>query len=115
MLVHKLRVGVLHVSSPDGLRCIPLERSERLLFMWVFRHFRVLPEILLGGRTLQLVNDLRLGDRPIQRCSCVHPLDRDAVIGTVECETPLKRPPQSAPEWTPQPQLSTVPAAAVKN
>lgn len=97
MLVHKLRVGVLHLSTPDGLRCIPLDRSERLLFLWIFRHFSVLPEILLRERCVRLIHEF-LTDRPPQRCSCVHPADHDAVIGTVEVSAPVKRPPQSTPE-----------------
>lgn len=99
MLVHKLRFGVLHVSTSDGLRCIPLDRSERLLMLWVFRHFKVLPEVVLGDRSHRLVNDLLNGDRPYQRCSCLHPADRDAVIGTVECSAPIKKLPQTVSEW----------------
>ncbi len=113
MLVHKLCVGVLHVSTPDGVRCIPLDRSERLLFLWVFRHFRVLPEIVLGQRSLQLIHQL-VNERPLQRCSCVHPADRDAIIGTVEFAMPLKKPPQSAPE-TVLPQVATLQPTAIEN
>ncbi len=114
MLVHKLRVGVVHLSTPDGVRCMPLDPKERLLLLWVFRHFKVLPEIVLGNRSLRLVNQLLTGDRPYQRCACVHPADRDAVIGTVECSTPLKKPPRSASEWA-RPQMSVLRPSATKN
>ncbi len=104
MLVHKLRVGVLHVSTPDGIRCMPLDRSERLLLLWVFRHFNVLPDKVLGQRSLRLINQLLNSDRPLQRCACVHPADSDAVIGTVECSITTKKPPRSASEWV-RPQV----------
>ncbi len=114
MFVHKLRVGVLHLSTPDGLLCIPLNRSERLLLLWVFRHFTVLPETVLGSRSHRLLNQLRNGDTPYQRCASLHPADREAVIGTVECSTPTKKPPRSASDWV-RPQVSVLRATASKN
>lgn len=114
MFVHKLRVGLLHLSTPDSLLCIPLNRSERLLLLWVLRHFKVLPVTVLGSRSLLLLNQLRNGDTPYQRCAALHPADRDAVIGTIECSTLAKKTPRSAPELVRQ-RVAVPRAMAGKN
>ncbi len=99
MLQHKIRAGVLHLQTPSGLRCIPLTITERILLIWVFRHFTILPEQVLGNHSLRLLNQILNDDRPYQRCTAIHPEDRDAVIGTVECQTLVKKGPQSELGW----------------
>ena len=114
MLQHKLRAGVLHLQTPNGLRCIPLTLTERILLIWVFRHFTVLPEQVLGQQSLRLLNQLLNNDRPYQRCSAIHPSDRDAVIGTVECQILVKKRPQSETAWR-QPNVAVLRPTARKN
>lgn len=86
MFIHKLRAGVLHILTPSGLRCIRLTTtSERILLLWVFRHFKVLPEKVLGKRSRMLIGELLNGNQPIERCACIHPDDDEVIIGTLDC------------------------------
>ena len=92
MLLQKLRAGVLHVVNPYGLRCIRLTFSERIQLLWTFRHFTVLPDRVLSPRGKRLLEDLLNSDRPIERCSNIHPDDNDLIIGTLDCMDDQKRP-----------------------
>lgn len=94
MLVHKLRAGVLHVVNPYGLRCIRLSLSERIVLLWTFRHFKVLPDKVLKPRVKRLLNELLDSDQPVERCNTIHPDDNDLVIGTLDCMGEQKRPVQ---------------------
>ncbi len=92
MLFHKLRAGVLHVVSPFGLRCIRLTLSERIVLLWTFRHFKVLPDKVLTPRAKRLLGELLDSDQPIERCKTIHPDDNDLIIGTMDCMGEQKRP-----------------------
>ena len=43
MLLDKLSAGVLRVLTPLGPRYIKPTFSQRLLLIWIFRHFEMLP------------------------------------------------------------------------
>jgi hypothetical protein len=92
MLVHKLRAGVLHVVNPYGLRCIRLTLSERIVLLWTFRHFKVLPDKVLTARAKRLLDELLNSDQPVERCNTIHPDDNDLIIGTLDCMGDEKRP-----------------------
>jgi hypothetical protein len=92
MIVHKLRAGVLHVVSPYGLRCIRLTLSERIVLLWTFRHFKVLPEKVLTARAKRLLDELLNSDQPVERCNTIHPDDNDLIIGTLDRMEDQKKP-----------------------
>jgi hypothetical protein len=98
MLARRLRAGVLHIVTPHGVRCIRLTFSERLLLLWIFRHFRVLADRVLSKRAKRLVNDLLNNERPFERCARTHPDDNGLVIGTVD-QMDAARPPQPELDW----------------
>jgi len=96
MFLKKLRRGVLHVQTSNGLRCVQLSKRERLTLLWVFRHFTIISEAILGEQK-SLVQALLASDRSQLRCANNHANEDDLVIGTVEMEcVPVKKPAASA-------------------
>jgi hypothetical protein len=105
MLMEKIRHGVLAVHTDAGVHYVRPTLKERLLLLWTFRHFTVLPETVLKGYERHVISTLlRKSDflrggngRHVPTC-----------IGTIERLTPLppRKPPQRA--TTAQPATSTV-------
>lgn len=95
MLMEKIRRGVLAVRTDRGVHYVRPSLSERLVLLWTFRHFAVLPETVLKGYQRHVVSRLlRKSDflpggngRYFPDC-----------IGTIERLTPLppRKPPQRA-------------------
>ncbi len=57
-MLRKLCAGVLDVHTATGTRRIPLSLYERVLLLWTFRHFKVLPEKVLRSRERHLIETL---------------------------------------------------------
>jgi len=96
MLMAKLHSGVLHVKTVTGLRCVPLSFSKRLLLLWTFRHFSILPEEVLNRRERRLVTELSAQARFMSDREAL--VDNTPVIGTVD-RTPVRQPAVAVPRW----------------
>lgn len=83
MLLDKLSVGVLKVLTPLGPRYISPTFFQRLLLIWIFRHFEVLPLQVLSNWQQSLIDTLCIQ----QRFVAIPPVSDSQnvpVIGTVE-------------------------------
>ena len=83
MFLNKLSVGVLRVQTPVGPRYISPTFFQRLLLIWIFRHFEVLPLQVLTHWQQSLINALCVQ----QQFVAVPPVSDGEdipVIGTVE-------------------------------
>jgi hypothetical protein len=100
MWTEKLFDGMLRVLTPLGPRYIKPSFLQRLLLLWIFRHFRILPMQVLSPWQRTLVESLCAGQRFV---SWSQPDGREApVLGTVERRPrveveipPAKRPSES--------------------
>ena len=55
MVIEKLAEGVVQVQTPIGPRFLMLSFLQRLYFLWVFRHFPVLPHAVLSRRQQRMI------------------------------------------------------------
>ncbi|SRR6266496_1596112 len=88
MLMNKLSAGVLRVLTPLGPRYIKPTFSQRLLLIWIFRHFEMLPLQVLSHWQLSLIDALCIQ----QNFVALHPAGEAEdfqVIGTVERRPPV--------------------------
>jgi hypothetical protein len=58
MWMEKLAGGVLQIATPVGPRYLRLSFRERVQFLWVFRHFSTLPQMVLSRRVQARVEAL---------------------------------------------------------
>lgn len=94
MLLDKLSTGVLKVLTPLGPRYIKLSFSQRLLLIWIFRHFEMLPLQVLNHWQQSLIDALCIQ----QRFIAMYPVgdgEGFSVIGTVERRRPIEVDPLS--------------------
>lgn len=91
-MLDKVRAGVLQLSTPSGSVCVKPPFKERLLLLWIFRNFKILPEQVLGNREKQLIERLRNSDLPALPGNFGK--DEGLVIGRVDFEF-MKKPAQS--------------------
>jgi len=56
MVIEKLADGVVQVQTPIGPRYLMPSFPQRLYFLWVFRHFPVLPHAVLSRRQQRMIN-----------------------------------------------------------
>jgi hypothetical protein len=112
-MLDKIRAGVLQLSTPNGSVCVKPPFKERLLLLWIFRNFKILPEQVLAVREKKLVERLRDSDLP--QLSGNFGRDEGLVIGTVEYEM-MRKPvkshrhamvPQTAGTVAPAPSPTT--------
>ena len=88
MLLDKLSVGVLRVLTPVGPRYIRLTFSQRLLALWIFRHFEMLPQQVLSHWQRTLIDSLCMQQHFIAMQPVIEG-EQFAVIGTVERRPPV--------------------------
>ncbi len=81
-MLDKVRAGVLQLSTPNGSVCVKPPLKERLMLLWIFRNFKILPEQVLGDREKKLVDRLRNSD--LAALSGDYGRDEGLVIGTVD-------------------------------
>jgi hypothetical protein len=101
-MIEKLAAGVVRILTPVGPRYIRLTLSQRLYFLWIFRHFDKLPQQVLSDRQQRFIDELCVEHHFITLPST---MDEAPVIGTLE-RVPLKQ----VEEWVPK-----RPAASVKD
>ena len=90
MLLEKIRRGVLHVATETGTHSVEPSLLEKLLLLWTFRNFRVLPEEVLTQSERQFIGQLCERSR-LQRVSQADLADPSCVIGTVDRVPPAPR------------------------
>src|SRR5262245_27107806 len=89
MLLDKLSTGLLRIQTPLGPRYIKPTFFQRLLLVWIFRHFEVLPLQVLSHWQQSLIDALCIQ----QQFVAVPPVSDGGpilVIGTVERRPPVE-------------------------
>ncbi|HEY6182331.1 MAG TPA: hypothetical protein VIW67_08795 [Terriglobales bacterium] len=89
MLLDKLSAGVLRVLTPLGPRYISPTFFQRLLLIWIFRHFEVLPLQVLSNWQQSLIDALCIQQQFIAMPP-VSDGENILVIGTVERRPPVE-------------------------
>ncbi len=105
MLLDKLSAGVLRVLTPLGPRYIKPTFSQRLLLIWIFRHFEMLPLQVLNHWQQSLIDTLCIQ----QQFVAMHPVsgvEDFPVIGTVERRPPVEI--ESLPPRRPSARVTAV-------
>ena len=97
MLIEKLAAGVVRIVTRVGPRYVRLTLSQRLYFLWIFRHFDKLPQQVLSDRQQRFIDELCVEHRFISLPST---MDEAPVIGTLE-RVPLKQVEEMAPKRPP--------------
>src|ERR1700739_86332 len=81
MWIDKLADGVVRILTPIGPRYIRLNFSQRLYFLWIFRHFDKLPQQVLSERQQRFIDQLCVEHHFISLPSSI---DEAPIIGTLE-------------------------------
>jgi hypothetical protein len=81
MWIDKLAEGVIRILTPVGPRYVRLTFSQRLYFLWIFRHFDKLPQQVLSERQQRFIDQLCVEHRFISLPSS---MDEAPIIGTLE-------------------------------
>lgn len=97
MWMEKLYGGVLRVMTPIGPRYIQPSVRQRILLMWIFRHFHTLPQQVLSTWQRRMIDSLCVEHRFI---SLPDTMADAPLIGTVEKRQPVtvEAPPHRASE-----------------
>jgi hypothetical protein len=83
MLLDKLSTGVLRLQTPLGPRYIKPTFSQRLLLIWIFRHFEVLPLQVLSHWQQSLIDALCIQQKFVA-AHLASDGESFSVIGTIE-------------------------------
>ena len=105
MLLDKLSAGVLKVLTPLGPRYIKPTFSQRIMLVWIFRHFEVLPVQVLSSWQQSLIDALCIQQHFVGMYP-VGSVEEFPVIGTVERRPPLDI--ESLPPRRPNARVSAV-------
>ena len=90
MLIEKIRRGVLQVTTEAGTHYVEPSLLEKLLLLWTFRNFRVLPEEVLTEHERQFIGQLCERSR-MQTALAGELAEPSCVIGTVDRVPPAPR------------------------
>lgn len=96
MWLDKLADGVVRVQTPIGPRYVMPSFLQRIYLLWMFRHFPVLPHIVLSGWQQRMIDQL-CAEQRFESMAYSDSLEEVPVIGTVE-----RRPTVSAEELPPR-------------
>ena len=88
MLIDKLAVGVVQVQTPLGPRYVMPSFLQRIYFLWMFRHFPILPHAVLSRRQQRMI-DRMCSEQRFESMAYVDHMDEAPVIGTVERRPPI--------------------------
>jgi len=87
MWIEKLSEGVVQVQTPIGPRYLMLSFFQRLYFLWMFRHFPILPVTVLT-RSQQRVIDRLCSEQRFVSMAYAAGMEDAPVIGTLERRSP---------------------------
>jgi len=96
MLIEKLAAGVVQVQTPIGPRYVVPSFLQRVYFVWMFRHFPILPHAVLSASQQRRI-DRMCSEQSFASMTYANELDELPVIGTIE-----HRPPVSADRLPPR-------------
>ena len=83
MWIEKLSEGVVQVQTPIGPRYLMPSFLQRLYFIWMFRHFPILPVAVLRPWQQRMIDRLCSEQRFVSMAYATG-MDDAPVIGTVE-------------------------------
>jgi len=83
MWIEKLSDGVVQVQTPIGPRYLMPSFLQRVYFLWMFRHFPILPHAVLSTGQQRLIDRLCSEQRFVSM-AYADGMDDAPVIGTVE-------------------------------
>jgi hypothetical protein len=83
MWIEKLADGVVQVQTPLGLRYLMPSFRQRVYFLWMFRHFPILPHAVLSGGQQRLIDRLCSEQRFVSM-AYADGMEDAPVIGTIE-------------------------------
>jgi len=83
MWIDKLADGVVQVQTPIGPRYVMPSLLQRVYFLWMFRHFPILPHAVLSSWQQRLIDRLCSEQRFVSM-AYADGMEDAPVIGTVE-------------------------------
>jgi len=83
MWLDKLADGVVRVQTPIGPRYVMPSFLQRIYLLWMFRHFAVLPHIVLNSRQQRMIDRL-CAEQRFESMAYSDALNEVPVIGTIE-------------------------------
>lgn len=83
MWIEKLADGVVQVQTPIGPRYVMPSFLQRVYFLWMFRHFPILPQAVLSTGQQRMIDRLCSEQRFVSM-AYADGLEDAPVIGTVE-------------------------------
>ncbi len=83
MWIEKLSDGVVQVQTPIGPRYLMPSFVQRLYFLWMFRHFRILPHAVLSTGQQRMIDRLCSEQRFVSM-AYADGMEDAPIIGTVE-------------------------------
>jgi hypothetical protein len=86
MWIEKLAEGVVQVQTPIGPRYLMPSFLQRVYFLWMFRHFPILPHAVLSQGQQRMIDRLCSEQRFVSM-AYADGLEDAPVIGTVERRT----------------------------
>ena len=98
MWIDKLADGVVQVQTPIGPRYLMPSFLQRAYFLWMFRHFAILPHAVLNSWQQRLIDRLCSEQRFVSM-AYADGMEDAPVIGTIEKRLPTR--PQSLPPRRP--------------
>ena len=100
MWIEKLSDGVVQVQTAIGPRYLMPSFLQRVYFLWMFRHFPILPQAVLSGVQQRMIDRLCSEQRFVSM-AYADGMDDAPVIGTVERRPNPKMGPDSLPPRRP--------------
>jgi hypothetical protein len=83
MWIEKLSDGVVQVQTPIGPRYVMPSFLQRAYFLWMFRHFPILPHAVLSTGQQRMIDRLCSEQRFVSM-AYADGMDDAPVIGTIE-------------------------------
>ncbi len=100
MWIEKLADGVVQVQTPIGPRYVMPSFLQRVYFLWMFRHFPILPHAVLSTAQQRMVDRLCSEQRFVSM-AYADGMDDAPVIGTVERRPRVRMTPEPLPPRRP--------------
>jgi len=106
-MTDKLHRGVVEILTPIGPRYLQLTFWQRIYFLWIFRHFSVLPQQVLSRGSVNRIEGLCARQSFV---TFAHGAEETPVIGTVERYQSKVLPGEQQPPRRPAGRIEEVPS-----